>query len=163
MELIPIFLKEFIREAKTTRAMLERVPDDKWDWKPHPKSMSMRQLTTHLAELPTWVPIALTTPELDFATTPYNPPHIESKKDLLDFFDRSLEVGQSNLLPGYEDRLTENWYLKNNGEVLDTMTREEVLRMVLNQITHHRAQLGVYLRLLDIPIPGSYGPSADEQ
>lgn len=152
-----------MRESQVTEKMFERLPDDRWDWKPHPKSMTLKQLSSHIAELPTWIPMALTTNELDFATTPYTPPAVQNKQDLMELFNASLEVGQSNLLPQYEGKLEERWDLKDNGRLLQEYTREEVIRMVLNQITHHRAQLGVYLRLLDIPVPGSYGPTADEQ
>lgn len=163
MEIMPLFLKELIRESQVTKKMLERVPEDHWDWRPHPKSMTLKQLATHLAELPTWIPMGLTTEEMDFAVTPYTPAKVESRRDLLDLFHSALEVGQTNLLPEYEDRLNEPWSLKNNGELLHRYTREELIRMVLNQIVHHRAQLGVYLRLLNIEIPASYGTSADDR
>ncbi len=162
MEIIPMLLKEMEQEAKTTRKMLERVPDDKLDWQPHAKSMNMRRLATHVAELPGWVSIALTTHELDFATSPYNPRPINNNGELLQYFEETLADGKAHLEKANETLLIEPWTLRNGEQVLNTSTKVEVIRMTYCQIVHHRAQLGVYLRLLDIPIPGSYGPSADD-
>jgi uncharacterized damage-inducible protein DinB len=162
MSLIQMLVKEMQQEAQTTRKMLERVPNDKYDWQPHPKSMTIRQLTTHIAELPTWVPLALTTDELDFATSPYSPVAINNTTELLDLFERSLADGQSSLSRAADDQLEPMWTLRNGDEIYSKTTKGEVIRMTFSQIVHHRAQLGVCLRLLNIPIPGSYGPSADE-
>ncbi len=162
MLIIPMFLKEMEQEAQTTRKMLERVPDDKYDWKPHPKSMTIRQLTTHIAELPGWVTVTLTTNELDFATMPYDPEIINNTRELIGLYERSLEDGKTHLAQASEDQLSEPWTLRTGEQIHSTSSKAEVIRMTYCQIVHHRAQLGVYLRLLDIPIPGSYGPSADE-
>lgn len=163
MQLISIFLKELQQESKITRKMLERVPEDRYDWKPHPKSMTIKQLSTHIAELPTWIAMALTTNGLDFAASPYKPTDISNTKDLMNLFYDSLEMGESHLIPENEGKLSESWTLRNGDQILSVSTKAEVIRMSLNQVTHHRAQLGVFLRLLDVPIPGSYGPSADEK
>lgn len=160
--MINMFKKELEHEAVTTRKMLERIPDDKYDWKPHPKSMNIRQLSTHIAELPTWMTMTLTTDELDFATSPYQPIDVSNTKDLMELFEKSLKNGFSELKEENEKKMDEPWTLRNGDEIYSTTSKAEVLRMTMNQITHHRAQLGVFLRLLDIPIPGSYGPSADE-
>lgn len=162
MELIPIFLKEFEAEALTTRKMLSRIPDDKYDWQPHPKSMTIRTLATHIAELPTWVSLALTTDELDFAAEPYNPTIINTTKDLLALLEKSLAEGRAHLIPANEAKLTENWTLRNGDIIYSMQTKHETIRHAYCQMVHHRAQLGVCLRLLNVPIPGSYGPSADE-
>ncbi len=162
MQIIPMLLKEMDQEAATTRKMLSRVPDDKYDWKPHPKSMSVRQLATHIAELPTWVSMTLNTEELDFATSPYQPVQIDSAKQLMEHFEQSLREGRARLAAAEEEDLLPMWTLRNGAEIYSTTTKAEVIRMTYCQIVHHRAQLGVFLRLLDIPIPGSYGPSADE-
>lgn len=159
---IQIFLKELKNESETTRKMLSRIPDDKYDWKPHPKSMSIRQLSTHIAELPTWITMTLNTSELDFATAPYNPKPINNTKELMEYFEESYQDGKSQLENAKEEQLAENWTLRNGDQIYSTSPKAEVIRMTLNQIVHHRAQMGVFLRLLDIPIPGSYGPSADE-
>ncbi|GAB2585457.1 DinB family protein [Spirosoma areae] len=162
MELIPLFLTELERESATTRKMLSRVPDDTYDWQPHEKSMTVRRLAVHIADLPNWVSMALTTNELDFAANPYREEVITNTADLMHFFDKSLINGKSQLVPANEAILTKAWTLRNGGEIYSTSPKHEVIRMTLCQIVHHRAQLGVYLRLLNIPIPGSYGPSADE-
>ena len=163
MSRINIFLQELDREAVTTRKMLERVPNDKYDWKPHAKSMSMRQLATHIAELPSWVSMALTTDELDFAKNEYNPKSISNTAELVAYFESALKDGKSQLQRATEDQLDQQWTLRNGEQVYDVSPKCDVIRMTYSQIIHHRAQLGVYLRLLNVPIPGSYGPSADEQ
>ena len=162
MSTIQSLLKEMDNEATTTRKMLERVPDDKYSWKPHEKSMTIENLTTHIAELPTWVSMALTTSELDFATSPYESKKIAKTADLLKLFEESLADGKAQLSRATEKDLEPNWTLRNGDQVYSVNTKAEVIRMTYCQIVHHRAQLGVYLRLLNIPIPGSYGPSADE-
>ncbi len=162
MSMIQMLLKEMDHEAVTTRKMLERVPDDKYDWKPHEKSMTIRQLATHIADLPSWVTVALTTDELDFATSPYNPEVINKTADLLKYLEKSLASGREHLSKATEEDLEPKWTLRVGDKILSVSTKGEVIRMTYNQIVHHRAQLGVYLRLLNIPIPGSYGPSADE-
>jgi uncharacterized damage-inducible protein DinB len=160
--MIKMLLKEMEQEAQTTRKMLERVPDGKYDWQPHPKSMTLKRLATHVAELPSWVSMALTTDELDFANNPYKQEPINNNRELLQYFERSLSDGKSQLEKAKEEQLSGIWTLREGDQVYSTSTKGEVIRMAYCQIVHHRAQLGVYLRLLDIPIPGSYGPSADE-
>jgi len=150
------------QEAQTTRKMLALVPDDKFDWKPHPKSMTMIQLSTHVAEIAGWVAMAFTTTELDFEAAPYEPAPINSTADLLQLFEKSFEKGISSLKTASEDDLLPTWTLRSGETIHAVMTKYELVRHSFSQTTHHRAQLGVYLRLLDIPIPGSYGPSADE-
>lgn len=163
MSIIQMLLKELDQEALTTRKILERVPNDKYDWKPHQKSMSIRQLTTHIAELPSWITMALTTNELDFANNPYQPVRINNTTELLELFEKSLADGREHLAAANEEDLLPDWILRSGETIYSVTTKGEIIRMTFSQIVHHRAQLGVYLRLLDIPIPGSYGPSADEQ
>lgn len=162
MEIIPLLLKEMDAEVTTTRKMLERVPDDQWDWKPHPKSMSMFQLTAHLADIPSWPATALDTSELDFAATPYQPAPVSSTADLLELLEKSIAKGRTRLEQATEEELLPTWTLRNGEHILAVMTKYEMIRHSFAQMIHHRAQLGVFLRLLNIPIPGSYGPSADE-
>jgi uncharacterized damage-inducible protein DinB len=162
MSIIPMLLKEMEQEAQTTRKMLSRIPDDKFSWKPHEKSMSVKQLATHIAELPTWVSVTLTTSELDFAAQPYEPTDVNISTELLELFERSLAEGKAHLAKATEDDLLPTWTLRNGEEIYSESSKGEVIRMAFCQTVHHRAQLGVYLRLLNIPIPGSYGPSADE-
>lgn len=162
MNLIPIFLKEMEHEAQTTRKMLERIPDDKFDWKPHEKSMTIRSLATHIAELPTWVSMVLVTSELDFAKGEYKPHVINNTEELLNYFEKCLAEGKASLEKATEEDLLPEWTLRNGEQIYSVDKKHEVIRMAYCQIVHHRAQLGVFLRLLNIPIPGSYGPSADE-
>lgn len=162
MSLIEIFKEELDKEAAITRKMLSRVPDNKFTWKPHPKSMEMKALVTHIAELPSWVKMTLTTDELDFEQSGYKPSPVSSTQDLLDLHEQSVKAAKEYLDKASEAELEKPWTLRSGKTIFSTDPKREVIRMAYNQITHHRAQLGVYLRLLDIPIPGSYGPSADE-
>lgn len=162
MTFMKSFLKELEREAVTTRKMLERVPDDKFDWKPHEKSMSLRQLATHIAEIPGWIPMVLNTTELDFGNNGYKPAILKNNAELINFFEKSFSEGKASLTKANDNQLEETWTMRNGETIYDTSPKDEVLRGVFCQVVHHRAQLGVYLRLLNIPIPGSYGPSADE-
>ncbi|MEJ5993486.1 DinB family protein [Pedobacter sp. Du54] len=163
MKIIELLLTELEREAQVTRKMLALVPANKFDWAPHEKSMKMKALATHIAELPSWVTLGLTTEELDFATAPYEPAPVEATADILALFEKSYEDGKGSLTQAKEEDLTGKWVLRNADQIYATMTKYEIIRHAYSQTTHHRAQLGVYLRLLNIPIPGSYGPSADDQ
>jgi uncharacterized damage-inducible protein DinB len=162
MELLQLLIKEQAQEARTTRKMLERVPNDKYDWQPHEKSMTIRQLATHIAELPDWVTMALNTEGHNFATKPYTPTPVGNTQELLALFEKSLAGGTASLSQATEEQLWPTWTLRNGDQVLSSSSKYEVIRMSFSQTVHHRAQLGVYLRLLNIAIPGSYGPSADE-
>ena len=162
MTQISLFQKELEKEAVTTRKMLALVPAEKFDWKPHPKSMAMMNLATHIAELPTWVSMVLNTDELDFAANEYKPTIVKDNAGLMELFEKSLEDSRAQLAIGKEDSLDKAWILRTGEHILSSGTKADMIRISLSQIIHHRAQLGVYLRLLDIPIPGSYGPSADD-
>jgi uncharacterized damage-inducible protein DinB len=162
MSTITPLLKEMDQEAQTTRKMLERVPTAYFSWQPHTKSMTIQQLATHIAELPGWVAMVVTTDGRDFANCPYEQEEVHNTAELMEYFERSLEDGRSQLAAIRDEVLYETWTLRNGEEVYHIATKGEVIRMAYCQIVHHRAQLGVFLRLLDIPIPGSYGPSADE-
>ncbi len=163
MTFIESFLKELEKESHTTRKMLERVPADKFDWKPHEKSMTMGQLSTHVAEIPTWIGMVLNTAELDFASNAYNPAVINTGDELVKHFETSLADGKAQLAKANDKQLEDTWTMRSGEQIFSTEPKLEVLRDCFCQVVHHRAQLGVYLRLLDIPIPGSYGPSADDQ
>jgi len=162
MQLTTMLLKEMAAEAATTRKMLALVPTEKFGWKPHEKSMTLQQLSTHIAELPGWVTLVLDTTELDFATQPYNPVQLNNNKDLLEYFEKTLHTGTQSLQAASDKDLEAPWVMRNADQVYMNAPKAEVLRMCFSQVVHHRAQLGVFLRLLNIPIPGSYGPSADE-
>ncbi len=158
-QVIPALLKEMEQEAKTTRKFLARVPEEHFGWQPHPKSMTLKMLATHIAELPGWVTMGLTTAGLDFAQNPYKVKDVRATGELLDYFEETLASGLAALASA-ED-LTGDWILRNGDIILQHYNKYEVIRMTMSQIIHHRAQLGVYFRLLGIPVPASYGPSAD--
>ncbi len=154
--------REMNQEALTTRKMLSRVPPEKFDWQPHPKSMTLGRLASHVAELPGWVAMVVDTDELDFANNPYEPKDVKNTGELLDYFEDSLKNGKDALNRVNIEQFSEPWTLRNGDQVYSTEPKYDVIRMAHSQVIHHRAQLGVYLRLLNIPIPGSYGPSADD-
>ena len=162
MDIIQLLVKEFDEENQKTRAMLERIPEDKWDWKPHEKSMVFQSLVVHLAEIPAWVTMALYTSELDFEAMDYKPAVVNSREDVLKLHKKSVQQGRESLQQASESDLLPTWTMRHGDKIFSVMTKYEVIRHAIAQTIHHRAQLGVYLRLLDIPIPGSYGPSADE-
>lgn len=161
MTQIESFTRQLEEEAVTTRNILALVPTDKFDWQPHPKSMTVRRLATHIAELPTWIGMTFTTDELDFENNPYQPEAINNTEELLAYFERSLADARKHLAAGKEEELGKPWTLRSGATIYSTEPKHDVLRMTMSQVIHHRAQLGVFLRLLDIKIPGSYGPSAD--
>ena len=162
MTQISLIQKELEREALTTRKMLALVPAEKFDWKPHPRSMVIMNLATHIAELPTWVSMVLNTDELDFAANEYKPTIVKDNAGLMELFEKSVEDAHTQLAIGKEDTIDKEWILRMGEQILSKGSKADMIRHALSQIIHHRAQLGVYLRLLDIPIPGSYGPSADD-
>jgi uncharacterized damage-inducible protein DinB len=162
MTVLELFIQEFEQEVVTTRNMLSRVPDDKFDWKPHPKSMDVKTLSTHIAELPGWIPMALHTDELDFATADYNPQPVTSTAELLAYLEKNVEAARESLKSADGSTFDKRWVLRTGDKIHVDITKYGMMRVAMSQIIHHRAQLGVFLRLLDIPIPGSYGPSADE-
>jgi uncharacterized damage-inducible protein DinB len=157
------FLKELEQESIGTRKMLALVPADKADWKPHKKSMKLKDLATHLADLPTWITMAITTDELDFSTSPYSPADCNGGEELVKYFDKNVEEAKDQLNKNDDSILEKTWTLRNGDAIYMQLTKLETIRHSYCQMVHHRAQLGVYLRLLNIPIPGVYGPSADEQ
>jgi len=121
----------------------------------------MKRLATHIADLPGWIHMTFTTDEIDFAK-PYEQPSINTHEDLMDYFEKRYQDGLSTLVPENEKLLNKPWTLRNGDTIYSSDPKIDIIRMSLSQQIHHRAQLGVYLRLLNIPIPGSYGPSADE-
>ncbi len=159
-------LPEFEQEMAGVRKTLERVPDDKFDYKPHPKSGSMGWLAGHLANLPMWTTVTLQQDSLDLAPAggqQFKTPEIKNSKQLLDAFDKNVADARQALSAATDDQMMKPWSLLKTGQTIMTMPKVVVLRsFVLNHIIHHRAQLGVYLRLNDVPVPSIYGPSADE-
>ncbi|PST84074.1 damage-inducible protein DinB [Pedobacter yulinensis] len=162
MNIIDLLLTEMSHEATTTRKMLALVPAEKFDWAPHEKSMKLKNLSTHIAELPGWITMALTTDEIDFDQNSWKPTDVADNAALMQLFEDSLTSGRSTLEKATEEDLNGTWTLRSGDQIFNTWTKYETIRHAFCQTVHHRAQLGVYLRLLDIPIPGSYGPSADD-
>jgi len=160
--IIQYFTRQLADEAVITRAMLKKVPAEKYNWQPHPKSMSLLRLATHVAEIPGWIQLAIDLDVLDFAKTNYQPEPFKTNEDLMNFFETRLAAGTKALTHSGDDILEKKWEMRNGDQLYFESTKGEVLRMSMSQLIHHRAQLGVFLRLLDVAIPGSYGPSADE-
>lgn len=157
------FLGELDYEAVSTRKMLERIPAEKFDWKPHEKSMTMGQLATHVADMFKWYPATLEADEMDFAKG-YDQPKPQTTEELVGVFDQNLAAANESLKRAAPEEFTKNWSLRNGEDIFFTMPKAAVLRtFVVNHIVHHRGQLAVYMRLNDIPVPAVYGPSADEQ
>jgi uncharacterized damage-inducible protein DinB len=159
-------LPEFDQEMANTRKVLERVPDDRLDWRPHPKSSTMGALATHLATLPAWTVEAFNRDTLDIKPDgkDYVPPQeARSTGELLSRFDAAVAAGRAALAAATDIGMCEQWSLLSAGTRILTLPRAAVLRsFILSHSIHHRAQLTVYLRLNDIPVPALYGPSADE-
>lgn len=156
-------IAEFKQESANTRKILERVPDGKNDWTPHEKSMKLGRLASHIAEIPGWTYVTISTDVLDFAAGDYKPRIIETSEERLAFFDEQVKQSLDILEKTTDEDLENNWTMKNGDMVFFTVPKKAALRTwVFSHQFHHRAQLGVYLRLLDIPVPGIYGPTADE-
>jgi uncharacterized damage-inducible protein DinB len=153
-------LPEFDQEMAVTRRVLERVPDDKTDWKPHPKSFSLGHLAQLLAMLPGWIGQTLTSTELDLATGGgYGD---LGTKEILAMFDENVRMSRAAIEAAADADYDVPWSLKMKGEVLFTAPRGDVVRQHISHLSHHRGQMTVYLRLLDVPVPSIYGPTADE-
>jgi len=159
-------LPEFDQEMQSTRKVLERVPDEKWNWKPHEKSGTLGWLATHVGTVPEWIGVTLTTEELDYAPVDgpgYEPPKISNRKELLEAFDKHSAAAREALSKVSDADIMKNWKLLAGGKEIFTLPRVACLRgMCLNHLYHHRGQLTVYFRLVGVPVPGLYGPSADE-
>lgn len=161
-----ILLPEFDMEMDNTRRTLERVPDDKFGWKPHEKSGTLGWMAGHVATIPQWAKITMEQDSLDLAPaggSNFVPPKPTNRKELLEIFDKNRAEARAALAAG-DATYAEPWALLMGGKQLFSEPRSAVLRrMVFNHIIHHRGQLTMYLRLLNIPVPALYGPSADEQ
>jgi uncharacterized damage-inducible protein DinB len=166
MSISQSLLPEFDHEMANTRKVLERIPGDKLDWKAHEKSNTIGWVGTHLANIPGWTEMTLTKDGLDIAppgAEPYRAPKAESVQAILETFDKNVAAGRAALVAAPDGEFFKPWSLLNGGATVFTMPRLAVLRtFVLNHLIHHRAHLCVYLRLNNVPVPGLYGPSADE-
>ncbi len=164
MSLIDSIASEFEREARTTRRHLERLPEDKMDWRPHEKSYTAGALASHIVESLRFGDAIFNRDELDFDPATYQPYQAQSVAELLKAFDEEAANCQRVLANVAEATLPQTWRLKVGGRTLVEKNKADVFRdFILSHLIHHRGQFTVYLRLLDVPVPGSYGPTADEQ
>ena len=164
MSMIQGFINELTHEAANTRKMLERIPGEIFDYKPHEKSMGFGRLATHVAELPGWVAMTVTTDELDFDKNKFVPVYATSTEDLLQKHDENVAKALEALQSMPADDLMKPWTLRNGEHVILTMPKVAVIRnMCMNHLIHHRGQLSVYMRMNGISLPGIYGPTADEE
>jgi uncharacterized damage-inducible protein DinB len=162
MPIAKMLLPEWENEMRNTRRALERVPADRLDFRPHELSWTLGELATHVAYLPRWVTVALTTDELDLADTPPNRA-VGSTDELLAAFEANIAKGTEALSSSSDETFGSPWTLRKDGHVVFTMPKAAVIRsFVMNHIIHHRGQLTIYLRLVGAKVPGLYGPSADE-
>ncbi len=148
-------------EAATTREFIKAFPFDKKNYKVHEKSMQIGDLFLHVIDLALWAEMAVTTDELDFETAAYNPKQLNSAEEALSYFDECIAKGMKALENTPDSVFNEEWTLRSGDKIHMVCTKEEVVRVAHNQTVHHRAQLGVNYRLLGIPVPPSYGPTAD--
>ncbi len=167
MKISDALLPEFDQEAANTRKVLARVPDGKFDWKPHPKSFTMGALSTHIVNMLGWTVDTIAKDSFDIAPVgapPYKEEPAKSQKELLERFDKNAAAARAAIAGASDETFMQPWSLLAGGQTLFTMPRIACIRsFVMNHTIHHRAQLTVYLRLNDIPVPAIYGPSADEQ
>lgn len=166
MSISQALLPEFDHEVATTRKVVERLPEAKFGFKPHEKSMAAGRLASHIGEMGMWGSMTMATDDFDFApggVNAYPPVNHATHAELMAAFDKAMADTRTALAAASDQDFMKMWTLKNNGQVLLTMPKIAVIRsFVMNHIIHHRGQLSVYLRLLDIPVPSIYGPSADE-
>lgn len=167
MRIADTLLPEFDQEMANTRKTLERVPEDKLGWKPHAKSGTLGWLAGHIANLPSWPAFVVGQDSLDLEPggKPFTPPPPPAnRKELLAYFDKNVKEGREAIAAAENEQFMQPWSLLRNGQKLMTLPKAAVLRgFVMNHHIHHRAQLTMYLRLLDVPVPALYGPSADEK
>jgi uncharacterized damage-inducible protein DinB len=162
MPIADALLPEFDHEMGTTRKLLERVPESRFDWKPHAKSMSLGGLATHVANIVWWGEVTLERPDIDLEGLPPNRA-AANREELLAAFDKNVKSTRAHLAGKSDAELMAPWSLKHGKQTFFTMPKAVVWRsFVMNHLVHHRAQLSVYLRMNDVAVPAMYGPSADE-
>lgn len=166
MTIVDLLREELDREVEATRGLIERLPGDRWGWKPNEKSMSLSRLATHVAEIPGWSGSLLRADEIDFLSPEmqdWTPRELTSTEEILAELERAVSACRADLAATDEAALAQTWTMKAGDQVLMAEPRYMVFRrQVLNHLVHHRAQLGVYLRMLGAPLPMIYGPTADE-
>lgn len=165
MSLATALINELKHESVNTRKILQRLPEDKWEWRPHEKSMTLGRLANHIVELPQWVPIIISNTEFDImAPNAFKRAKAATQRELFELSDLYLNEAVQALEATVDEQLQVNWQMKRGDITIVNTPRKIALRhLTLNHIVHHRGQLSVFLRLLDIAVPGMYGPSADER
>jgi uncharacterized damage-inducible protein DinB len=164
MSLNTALIGELKHEGASTRKMLERIPADKFNWRPHDKSMTLGKLAKHIAELNMWIGRILQSDEFDFATAKFNLEVPEDTAGLLRVFEEKTAEANSALENATDEDFNKIWVIKRGEHIMFQLPKKIALRsFAYNHIYHHRGQLSVYLRMLDLPVPGMYGPSADEK
>ena len=165
MTIAQTLLPQFDHEAAVTRTLLERVPEDRADWRPHPKSTTLGSLAAHIAGLASMAPNIMSRPELDMnppGGPGFTPPRFTTTQELLAKYDEDVARSRAAIAGASDDELRDTWALKNAGHTIFAMPRVAVLRsFMLSHMIHHRGQLSVYLRMNDVPLPSIYGPTAD--
>ena len=163
MSVSTAFLAELKHEASQTRKMIERLPTDRLDWRPHEKSMKLGRLATHIAQLPFWIVRILASDDFDISAGNFNPEGKESTEAILQVFDEQLAEAVGALELASDEKMDAIWTLRRGEHKVFQLPRKIALRnMAYNHLYHHRGQLSVYLRLIDVAVPGMYGPTADE-
>ena len=155
------FLKELEEECIATKKCLERIPENLYEWKPHPKSMHMGYLTLLVAEIPKWISTMVENSEIDFATFTHTQP--KNTAEMVKHLEDNLQGAKNALENVSDEALQEPFYLKANGQIIFSTPKNKVIRSTINHLVHHRGQLTVYMRLNDLPVPPLYGPTADEK
>lgn len=156
-------MNELKYEGSQTKKLLERVPFDQFGWKPHERSMLLEKLAIHVAEIPRWASRILTATEFDFTKANYTAPEVNSTDDLVQLSETNIQNALNDFAATSEEDLMTPWTFRRGEHVIFTLPRVAAIRtLAMNHLVHHRGQLSVYLRLLNVPIPGMYGPSADE-
>jgi uncharacterized damage-inducible protein DinB len=161
MSFVERFRSDFAQEMKSTRPVIERVPGERVEWRPHPKSFPLGHLTQLVARMPSWIANMATQPQIDLAKTPgYS---FETSESMLREFDEAVREATTALSALKESQLEDSWSLMTGGQLVVAEKRGNMLGQTLRHLVHHRGQMTVYLRLLDVPVPITYGPTADDR
>ncbi|HVT85273.1 MAG TPA: DinB family protein [Chitinophagaceae bacterium] len=164
MEIKDAFIAELKNESALTKKILEQVPLDKKDWRPHEKSMTVGRLATHIAQTTHWISDILNFSDYDFASRPYLSNTASSREELMEIFQNNLDHAIADLDKASDELMNQTWTIRRGDQVFNQLVKKVAIRgWAFSHLIHHRGQLSVYLRLMNIPVPGMYGPSADER
>ena len=158
------FIAELKHESALTKKMLERVPLEKKVWLPHERSMTVGRLATHIAQIPHWISDIILFPDYDFAARPYLSNTASTSEELMEIFQQHLDKALQDLDNASDELMNQKWTVRRGEHVFSELVKKVAIRgWGFSHLIHHRGQLSVYLRLLEVPVPGMYGPSADEK